>query len=226
MGKHKKKKKEERSHHSKHKSSHVVVKFDLNVDNANVEVLCGQLNKPGSQDGVASSASFQSPHGLATFGDSIFVCDTGNRRIRLVSSAIPLRNLSSIIYPYAELFNLDHYRGTPRKNYEQSLEIVERDFQFFLAILMKDVLLKKTTTRTDLDFADNTVDILWLDNAYSGDSLSYREAYRDDKNSPYTIVDKVTINIEEEPSRERLYTLSQEKASRIERRLQGGVDSG
>ena len=61
---------------------------------------------------------------------------------------------------------------------------------------MKDLFLKKTASSTDLEFADSTVDILWLDNTNAGDSLSYRESYRDGKNSPYTIIDKVVINME------------------------------
>ena len=46
--------------------------------------------------------------------------------------------------------------------------------------------------------------------------LCHTESYRDDKNSPYTIIDKVVINMEKK---------SQEEANRIERRLQDGVDS-
>ena len=71
-------------------------------------------------------------------------------------------------------------------------------------------------------FDDN---ILWLDNTNSSDPLSYKEAYRDGNNSPYTIVDKVAIVMEEDPSGERLYTLSSEEANRIECRLQSGVNS-
>ena len=71
--------------------NHLVVKFDVRVYDANVEVL------RGTQDGEASSALFQSPHGLATMDNSIFICDTGNKRIRLISSSIPLTKLSSVV---------------------------------------------------------------------------------------------------------------------------------
>ena len=71
--------------------NHLVVKLDVRVYDANVEVL------RGTQDGEASSALFQSPHGLATMDNSIFICDTGNKRIRLISSSIPLTKLSSVV---------------------------------------------------------------------------------------------------------------------------------
>ena len=43
--------------------------------------------------------------------------------------------------------------------------------------------------------------------------------------SPYTIVDKVAVVIEQDTSGKKLYSLSQEEANRIECRLQGGPDS-
>ena len=60
-------------------SSHIVVKLDLVTV---IEVVCDQANKPGNQDGVASSAMLQSPCGIATMGSSLFICDTGNRSIK------------------------------------------------------------------------------------------------------------------------------------------------
>ena len=89
-------------------------------------------NKPGNQDGVASSAMLQSPCGIATMGSSLFICDTGNRSIRLVSSAVPLKRLSSVVYSYAELFNLDYYRGPPRKTFQEALDVIDTVVEFFM----------------------------------------------------------------------------------------------
>ena len=72
-------------------SCHIVLKLDLVEDNTVTEVVCSQANKPGNQDGVASSAMLHSPCGIATMGSSLFICDTGNRSIRLVPSGCPVK---------------------------------------------------------------------------------------------------------------------------------------
>ena len=83
-------------------------------------------------NGVASSAMLQFPCAIATMGSSLFICDTGDRSIRLVSmQCCPLKRLSSVIYPYAELFNLDHYRGPPRKTFQEALDVVDTVVEFF-----------------------------------------------------------------------------------------------
>ena len=42
-------------------------------------------------------------------------------------------------------------------------------FSFFLAVVMKDLLVKSTSA-TELEFAEETVDFLWLDNSNSDNS--------------------------------------------------------
>ena len=69
-----------------------------------------------------------------------------------------------------------------------------REFSFFLAVLLKDLLVRRRTG-IELEFAEDTVDVLWLDNSNSEDSLVFKEAYRDNKNSPYAIVDRVDTEI-------------------------------
>ena len=44
-------------------------------------------------------------------------------------------------------------------------------FSFFLVVLIKDLLVK-SRTGIEVDFADDTVDLLWLDNSNSEDSLA------------------------------------------------------
>ena len=58
-----------------------------------VELYCGKPNEPGNQDGVVTSAKFHSPHGITNMGSTLIVCDSGNKSIRLISNAGPLRNL-------------------------------------------------------------------------------------------------------------------------------------
>ena len=48
-------------------------------------------------------------------------------------------------------------------------------FSFFLAVVMKDLLVKSTSA-TELEFAEETVDFLWLDNSNSDNSLIFQEA--------------------------------------------------
>ncbi|KAL9961450.1 hypothetical protein ACROYT_G030391 [Oculina patagonica] len=83
-------------------------------------------------DGVVSSATLHSPHGLETFGRTLFVCDSGNKAIRMITNGKPFKKLSDIFYKYAELFNLDHYRGPPRFYFDQGISIIDNVVAFLL----------------------------------------------------------------------------------------------
>ena len=93
----------------------------------------------------------------------------------------------------------------------------------FFAVVMKDLLVKSTSA-TELEVAEETVDFLWLDNSDSDNSLIFEEAYRDNKNSPYSIIDKADIDDSTNDSGITLYELPQSEVDRIERNLQGGSD--
>ena len=95
-------------------------------------IYCGQGNASGNQDGVVSSARLHSPHGLVNMGSSLIVCDTGNRSVRVISNGKPFKELSAVIYPHAQLFNLDHYRGIPRKSFTESFAIVDKLVEFLI----------------------------------------------------------------------------------------------
>jgi len=77
----------------------------------------------------------------------------------------------------------------------------------------------KTLTGIELEFAEDTVDLFWLDNSNSEDSL------RDTKNSPYAIADQVNAEITTEAPGGKRYNLPQREVDRIERMLQGGCDT-
>ena len=89
-------------------------------------------------------------------------------------------------------------------------------FSFFLAVVMKDLLVKSTSA-TELEVAEDTVDFLWLDNSNSDNSLIFQEAYRDNKNSPHSIIDKVDIDVSTNDSGITLCKLPQSEVDRIER---------
>ena len=75
-------------------------------------------------------------------------------------------------------------------------------------------------------FTDNVKHVLWLDNSDTGDKFVFSEAYGDDRNSPYTIIDRVRIDeIITDASGLRSYKLPQEEANRIEWLLRGGDNS-
>ena len=78
---------------------------------------------------------------------------------------------------------------------------------------------------TELEFAAETVDFLWLDNSNSDNSLIFQEAYRDYKNSPYSIIDKADIDVSTNNSGITLYELLQSEVDCIEENLQEGSDS-
>ena len=70
---------------------------------------------------------------------------------------------------------------------------MHREGAVFFAVVMKDLLVKSTLP-TELEVAEETVDFLWLDNSDSDNSLIFEEAYRDNKSSPYSIIDKADID--------------------------------
>ena len=87
---------------------------------------------------------------------------------------------------------------------------------FLLALLLKDLLVKERRGY-ELMFTDNVKHVLWLDNSDTGDKFVFSEAYGDDRNSPYTIIDRVRIDeIITDASGLRSYKLPQEEANRIE----------
>ena len=69
-------------------------------DNEDVKLHCGKPNEPGNQDGIVTSAWFHSLHGIMKMGSTLVLCDTGNK-------SGPPRKLSSIVFPYAQLFDLE-----------------------------------------------------------------------------------------------------------------------
>ena len=70
------------------------------------------------------------------------------------------------------------------------------------------------------------MDILWLDNSNTGDKFIFSEAYRDNRNSPYAIIDRVRIDeVITGAAGLKSYKLPQEEADRVERLLKGGADS-
>ena len=83
----------------------------------------------------------------------------------------------------------------------------------------------KSTSATELEFAEETVDYLWLDNSNSDNSLIFQEAYRDNKNSPHSIFDTVDIDVSTNDSGITLYELPKSEVDRIELNLQVGSDN-
>lgn len=81
--------------------NHTIVKVSHVHRSASVEVFSGKEDVPGNEDGFVLSARFCSPHGIAYMGHSLFICDSGNKAIRIINNADPLRRLSSLLYPYA-----------------------------------------------------------------------------------------------------------------------------
>ena len=112
--------------------NHTVVKVSHMDTKVTVEHFTGKANEPGAEDGVVSSARFHSPHGIANMGSSLFICDSGNKSIRLVTNSEPLRKLSSFVYPYAKVFEIDHYRGAPRFSFSEAMSVIDKLVEFFM----------------------------------------------------------------------------------------------
>ena len=67
--------------------------------------------------------------------------------------------------------------------------------------------------------------ITWLDNCETGHKYTFKESYSDCRNSPYSVIDRVEVVVNEGLPNEKLYTISQQEVLRIERILKGGVES-
>lgn len=93
-----------------------------------------------------------------------------------------------------------------------------------LALLLKDLSIKYKTAN-ELQFTEDVMDIMWLDNSETRDMFLFREANEDHRNSPYSIVDRLLVNVSSDDKRFKCYQLPQEEVDRIERMLKGENDS-
>ena len=62
-------------------SNHTIVKVSDIEHVPRYQLVTGSSNESGDKVGVVSSATLHSPHGLETFGKTLFVCDSGNKAI-------------------------------------------------------------------------------------------------------------------------------------------------
>ena len=89
----------------------------------------------GMQDGF--TLRFQSPSALVSYGESIFVCDTSNKAIRIISSLTAYKFLGKKVRPFIELFQLEEERSrkvSVQSSLEDGLKILKE-----VADLMKDI---------------------------------------------------------------------------------------
>ncbi|PFX27318.1 Sentrin-specific protease 1 [Stylophora pistillata] len=205
--------------------NHTIVKLSLSDRRNQMALYCGQGNASGNQDGVVSSARLRSPHCHVNMGSSLIVCDTRNRRPPVNDDLKSEMNHQMERLTLEDKRQLREFSSTFGASVRQHTHARRREqFSFFLAMVMKDLLVNSTSA-TELEFAEETVDFLWLGNSNSDNSLIFQEAYRNNKNSPYSIIDKVDIDVSTKDSGITLYELPKSKVDRIERNLQGGTDS-
>ena len=81
-------------------SNHTIVKVSDIEHVPRYQLVTGSSNESGDKDGVVSSATLHSPHGLETFDKTLFVCDSGNKAIRMITNGETfqeaVRNLLSV----------------------------------------------------------------------------------------------------------------------------------
>ena len=68
-----------------------------------------------------------------------------------------------------------------------------KQWEFLLALLLKDLFVKERRGN-ELVFTNNFMHILWLDNSDTDDKFVFSEAHQDDRNPPYTFIDRVRID--------------------------------
>ena len=62
----------------------------------------------------------------------------------------------------------------------------KEEWGFFLAVLMKDLLIKKEC-HDGIDLVEDDMKITWLDNCETGDKYTFKESFSDCRNSPYSV---------------------------------------
>ena len=62
----------------------------------------------------------------------------------------------------------------------------KKEWGFFLAVLIKDLLIKKECN-DGIDFVEDYMKITWLDNCETGDKYAFKESLSDCRNSPYSV---------------------------------------
>ncbi len=77
--------------------------LQLDPENENCSLIAGDVQ--GFKDGC--KPRFNYPGAIAVFENNIFLCDTNNKAIRLITDATPFRKVVDIFYPFVHLFHLD-----------------------------------------------------------------------------------------------------------------------
>lgn len=87
----------------------------------------------GERQGLANTAQLFQPSGIAAAGKSLLVCDSGNRALRLVTSAVPLKELLQLLQKVARIWGLekDHEK---EYSLEESLVVLREIVAFFDAM--------------------------------------------------------------------------------------------
>ena len=96
---------------------------------------------------------FQSPSALASYGESVFVCDTSNQAIRIISSLTAYKVLGEKVRPFIELSQLEEEcsrKASVQSNLEDGWKILKD-----VADLMKD---RRCPQGPDLAFTKPTRD--------------------------------------------------------------------
>ncbi|KAL9964152.1 hypothetical protein ACROYT_G027743 [Oculina patagonica] len=127
---HKKQKTKDREHHRRH-SQHV--KRDGNEERRK-RSLASSSSEDESKDEPMRKKSKRAEYSSSEVEKerTLFVCDSGNKVIRMITNGKPFKKLSDVFYKYAELFNLDHYRGPPRFSFDQGISIIDNVVAFLL----------------------------------------------------------------------------------------------
>lgn len=71
---------------------------------------------------------------------------------------------------------------------------MKRVMGFYLVFFLKDFLIKYKIVN-ELQFIEDVMDIMWLDNSEIGDMFLFCEVYEDYRNLLYFIVDCVCVNV-------------------------------
>ena len=116
--------------------AHVILEFnEWKQTDYTASVFAGTIGATGSVDGTGLSVLLNSPHGIASFGNSLFFCDSGNYAIRLITSGKPLQELANVFHRYAEVFSLHHNEGDAETSptFEEGLKVVDNVVEFLLS---------------------------------------------------------------------------------------------
>ncbi|XP_048578209.1 uncharacterized protein LOC125559931 [Nematostella vectensis] len=117
------------------------------ITNDNTPTAISSSTDAGHCDGL--NAQWNAPSGLCSYSNTIFACDTGNKAVRMVTSAVGLVHLQQNMSMYANVFRLD--KKCEKENFPERFDEHKRQIEHLVAFLLDhEEKAKESTNGPDM----------------------------------------------------------------------------